>query len=68
VRFSLIDFGFILDTRRSLTENDFLMGREREDGHIYFVGGLVAFPGVCWTLYNVMRGTENFLSRILPFV
>lgn len=21
------------------------MGREREDGHIYFVGGLVAFPG-----------------------
>ncbi|KAG9105011.1 hypothetical protein FRC06_002932 [Ceratobasidium sp. 370] len=29
----------------SLTENDFLMAREREDGHIYFVGGLVAFPG-----------------------
>lgn len=28
-----------------LTENDFLMAREREDGHIYFVGGLVAFPG-----------------------
>ncbi|KAG8710678.1 hypothetical protein FRC08_016844, partial [Ceratobasidium sp. 394] len=27
-----------------LTENDFLMAREREDGHIYFVGGLVAFP------------------------
>ncbi|CAE6435103.1 hypothetical protein ACGC1H_002847 [Rhizoctonia solani] len=28
-----------------LTENDFLMARERDDGHIYFVGGLVAFPG-----------------------
>lgn len=28
-----------------LTENDFLMAREREDGHVYFVGGLVAFPG-----------------------
>ena len=28
-----------------LTECDFLMGREREDGHVYFVGGLVAFPG-----------------------
>ncbi|KAF8304833.1 hypothetical protein DL93DRAFT_2066749 [Clavulina sp. PMI_390] len=28
-----------------LVECDFLMGREREDGHIYFVGGLVAFPG-----------------------
>lgn len=28
-----------------LVEDDFLMGREREDGHIYFTGGLVAFPG-----------------------
>ncbi|CAE6425310.1 unnamed protein product [Rhizoctonia solani] len=28
-----------------LTENDFLMARERDDGHVYFVGGLVAFPG-----------------------
>lgn len=28
-----------------LTECDFLMGRERDDGHVYFVGGLVAFPG-----------------------
>jgi hypothetical protein len=22
------------------------MAREREDGHVYFVGGLVAFPGI----------------------
>ncbi|KZP00434.1 hypothetical protein CALVIDRAFT_595249 [Calocera viscosa TUFC12733] len=28
-----------------LTECDFLMAREREDGHVYFTGGLVAFPG-----------------------
>ncbi|KAG8700234.1 hypothetical protein FRC08_004825 [Ceratobasidium sp. 394] len=28
-----------------LTEHDFVMAREREDGHIYYVGGLVAFPG-----------------------
>ncbi|EJU05042.1 hypothetical protein DACRYDRAFT_47033, partial [Dacryopinax primogenitus] len=28
-----------------LTECDFLMARERPDGHIYFTGGLVAFPG-----------------------
>ncbi|THH20952.1 hypothetical protein EW146_g509 [Bondarzewia mesenterica] len=28
-----------------LVQDDFLMGREREDGHVYFVGGLVAFPG-----------------------
>jgi len=28
-----------------LVQDDFLMGRERADGHVYFVGGLVAFPG-----------------------
>ena len=28
-----------------LVQDDFLMAREREDGHVYFVGGLVAFPG-----------------------
>jgi len=28
-----------------LTECDFLMGLERPDGHVYFTGGLVAFPG-----------------------
>lgn len=28
-----------------LVQDDFLMGRERDDGHIYFVGGVVAHPG-----------------------
>lgn len=28
-----------------LVQDDFLMAREREDGRVYFVGGLVAFPG-----------------------
>ncbi|KAF8514639.1 hypothetical protein BU17DRAFT_52414 [Hysterangium stoloniferum] len=28
-----------------LVQDDFLMARERDDGHVYFVGGLVAFPG-----------------------
>ncbi|KZT50557.1 hypothetical protein CALCODRAFT_559055 [Calocera cornea HHB12733] len=28
-----------------LTECDFLMAKERDDGHVYFTGGLVAFPG-----------------------
>lgn len=28
-----------------LVEDDFLMARERDDGHVYFTGGLVAFPG-----------------------
>lgn len=30
-----------------LVQDDFLMGREGPDGHIYFSGGLVAFPGMC---------------------
>lgn len=29
-----------------LVQDDFLMGREGPDGHVYFSGGLVAFPGV----------------------
>lgn len=29
-----------------LVQDDFLMGRAREDGHVYFVGGIIAFPGV----------------------
>ncbi|RPD57707.1 hypothetical protein L227DRAFT_594590 [Lentinus tigrinus ALCF2SS1-6] len=28
-----------------LVQDDFLMGREREDGQIYLVGGLIGFPG-----------------------
>ncbi|KAH9942146.1 uncharacterized protein BXZ73DRAFT_41217 [Epithele typhae] len=28
-----------------LVQDDFLMSREREDGQIYLVGGLIAFPG-----------------------
>jgi len=29
----------------NLTQCDFLMAREREDGHVHFTGGIVAFPG-----------------------
>jgi hypothetical protein len=28
-----------------LAQDDFLMARERADGRVYFVGGLVAMPG-----------------------
>ncbi|KZT05341.1 uncharacterized protein LAESUDRAFT_726975 [Laetiporus sulphureus 93-53] len=28
-----------------LVQDDFLMGREREDGKVYLVGGLIVFPG-----------------------
>ncbi|KAI0767107.1 hypothetical protein C8Q74DRAFT_1203421 [Fomes fomentarius] len=34
-----------LHTVSRLVQDDFLMGREREDGQIYLVGGLIAFPG-----------------------
>jgi hypothetical protein len=34
-----------------LVQDDFLMARERDDGHFYFVGGLVAFPGPCYCIY-----------------
>ena len=29
-----------------LVQDDFLMGREREDGKVYFVGGLIAFSAM----------------------
>ena len=48
-----------------LVEDDFLMGREREDGHVYFTGGLVVFPGESFarlasTLKNI------FLNALAP--
>lgn len=27
-------------------KDDFLMGREREDGKVYLVGGVIVFPGM----------------------
>lgn len=38
---SILTFG---NTRR-LVQDDFLMGRERDNGQVYFVGGVVAHPG-----------------------
>jgi hypothetical protein len=28
-----------------LVQDDFLIAKPRDDGHVYFVAGLVAFPG-----------------------
>ena len=39
----------------SLVQDDFLMGREREDGKIYLVGGLIAFPGTSRILLEKLR-------------
>ena len=35
------------------------MAREREDGHVYFVGGLVAFPGMYPTPRFILVHTFN---------
>jgi len=59
----------------SLTENDFLMAREREDGHIYFVGGLVAFPGfyllsekIGKSMHDVHTPVPQFNQKLLVSV
>ncbi|KAG8697538.1 hypothetical protein FRC09_007786 [Ceratobasidium sp. 395] len=58
-----------------LTENDFLMAREREDGHVYFVGGLVAFPGfyllsekIGKSMYDVHMPVPQFNQKLLVSV
>ncbi|CAE7131566.1 unnamed protein product, partial [Rhizoctonia solani] len=58
-----------------LTENDFLMARERDDGHIYFVGGLVAFPGfyllsekIGKSMYEVHTPVPQFNQKLLVSV
>jgi len=49
-----------------------LMGREREDGHIYFTGGLVAFPGfyllsekIGMSLYDTHIPVPQFNEKLL---
>ena len=44
----------------SLVQDDFLMAREREDGKIYLVGGLIAFPGPLRVLLTNIR-TKAYL-------
>ncbi|KAG9125855.1 hypothetical protein FRC07_005917 [Ceratobasidium sp. 392] len=58
-----------------LTECDFLMAREREDGHVYFVGGLVAFPGfyllskkIGKSMYEVHMPVPQFNQKLLVSV
>lgn len=49
-----------------LVQDDFLMGREREDGHVYFVGGLVAFPGF-YLLSNYIDKPLEEIHRHIPY-
>ncbi|GAA5849182.1 hypothetical protein JCM8547_006471 [Rhodosporidiobolus lusitaniae] len=58
-----------------LVQCDFLMGREREDGHVYFTGGLVAIPGfydfsakIGKSMYDVHVPVPQFNEKILMSV
>ncbi|EJF56819.1 hypothetical protein DICSQDRAFT_70665 [Dichomitus squalens LYAD-421 SS1] len=48
-----------------LVQDDFLMGREREDGKIYLVGGLIAFPGF-YLLSETINKPLEVLHRPVP--
>ncbi|KAI0753138.1 hypothetical protein C8Q80DRAFT_1097643 [Daedaleopsis nitida] len=49
-----------------LVQDDFLMGREREDGEIYLVGGLVAFPGA-YLLSETINKPLKVLHAPVPY-
>ncbi|KAF9030721.1 hypothetical protein BDZ89DRAFT_660335 [Hymenopellis radicata] len=49
-----------------LVQDDFLMGRAREDGHVYFVGGLIAFPGF-YLLSNYIGKPLEEIHREIPY-
>ncbi|BGP17510.1 hypothetical protein JCM10213_008244 [Rhodosporidiobolus nylandii] len=58
-----------------LVVDDFLMGKEREDGHVYFVGGVVAIPGfydfsakIGKSMYDVHAPVPHFNEKILMSV
>ncbi|KAI5480400.1 hypothetical protein MNV49_000975 [Pseudohyphozyma bogoriensis] len=58
-----------------LVQDDFLMAREREDGHVYFVGGVVAHPGfydfsqkIGKSMYDVHTVVPQFNEKILMSV
>ncbi|EPQ52256.1 hypothetical protein GLOTRDRAFT_47391 [Gloeophyllum trabeum ATCC 11539] len=49
-----------------LVQDDFLMGREREDGSVYFTGGLVAFPGF-YLLSKKINKTLRYAHAPVPY-
>ncbi|GAA6036704.1 hypothetical protein JCM8097_003438 [Rhodosporidiobolus ruineniae] len=58
-----------------LVQNDFLMAAEREDGHFYFVGGVVAIPGfyslaqkIDKSMFNVHVPVPQFNEKLLVSV
>lgn len=49
-----------------LVQDDFLMGRARDDGHVYFVGGLIAFPGFYFLSDYIGKPLEEVRDFALP--
>ncbi|ORY91691.1 hypothetical protein BCR35DRAFT_298965 [Leucosporidium creatinivorum] len=50
-----------------LVQDDFLMGREREDGHVYFVGGVVAHPGFYDFSQKINKSLEEVHLHVPQF-
>ncbi|KAI0767115.1 hypothetical protein C8Q74DRAFT_1203340 [Fomes fomentarius] len=50
-----------------LVQDDFLMGREREDGHIYMVGGLICFPGFYLLSHTINKPLEVIHTPVPHF-
>ncbi|KAK4706070.1 hypothetical protein P7C70_g119, partial [Phenoliferia sp. Uapishka_3] len=58
-----------------LVQDDFLMGKERADGHVYFTGGVVAHPGfydfskrINKSLFDIHEGVPQFNEKMLKSV
>ncbi|TDL24583.1 hypothetical protein BD410DRAFT_745243 [Rickenella mellea] len=49
-----------------LVEDDFLMARERDDGQVYFTGGLVAFPGF-YLLSDKLNKSVREIHQPVPY-
>ncbi|KAI0758500.1 hypothetical protein BD413DRAFT_654543 [Trametes elegans] len=50
-----------------LVQDDFLMGRERLDGQIYLVGGLIAFPGTYLLSQTINKPLEVLHAPVPDF-
>jgi len=50
-----------------LVQDDFLMAKERDDGQVYFTGGLVAFPGFYILSKKINRSIKTVHSPVPQF-
>ncbi|KAL8290009.1 hypothetical protein RQP46_002948 [Phenoliferia psychrophenolica] len=64
-----------LKVASTLVQDDFLMGKERADGHVYFTGGIVAHPGfydfgakINKSLFDIHTVVPQFNEKMLKSV